>query len=72
MVNEWMLPLFILFGPIVFGVCIGLLLQGSKRTESQNLAYRKTPTISLKASNQERMWHMSQKKAKEPRFDIRA
>ena len=69
MVNEWMLPLFVLFGPIVIGLCIGLVWRGSP---SKDLSYRKTPSISLKASNQERLYHMSQKKTKEPRFDIRA
>ena len=67
MVNEWMLPLFIVFGPIVFGVCIGLAWRTSP---SKDLSYRKTPTFSRKPQSEtlEEM-HL---RYKEPRVDRRA
>jgi len=69
MVNEYMLPLFIVFGPIVLGVCLALIRLGSDR-RSPDLSWRREPTLSRKPHSEtlEEM-HL---RYKEPRFDIRA
>ena len=69
MVNEWMLPLFILFGPVVLGVCVALVRMGSD-ARSPDLSYRKTPSFSRKPQP-ETIEEMHQR-YKEPRVDIRA
>ena len=66
MVNEWMLPLFIMFGPVVIGLCIGLVWRTSP---SRDLSYRKTPAFSRKPQP-ETIEEMHQR-YKEPRFDRR-
>ena len=69
MVNEYMLPLFIVFGPIVLGVCLALLRLGSD-VRSPDLSWRREPTLSRKPQP-ETIEEMHQR-YKEPRFDLRA
>ena len=69
MVSEWMLPLFIVFGPIVLGVCLAMVRLGSN-PQSPDLSWRREPTLSRKPQSEtiEEM-HL---RYKEPTLDHRA